>query len=45
MKNIITGISFAFAIPFIVLGFVWNFIAYCFEKGREVCNNFFEYLD
>lgn len=45
MKNIIVAISFIFAIPFLIAGFVWNFIAYCFKKGREVCNNFFEYLE
>ena len=45
MKNVIIAISFVFAVPFLVAGFIWNFAAYCFSKGREVCNTFFEYME
>jgi hypothetical protein len=45
IKVFATGFSFAIAIPFIILGFAWHFISYCFAKGREVCANYFEYLE
>ena len=45
MKILIIAISFIMALPFVIAGFVWNFITYSFNKGKEVCENYFEYLD
>lgn len=45
MRNVAIAISFICAVPFLIIGFLWNFIAYCFNKGREVCNTFFEYME
>lgn len=45
MKNFITAICFVLAIPFLVMGFAWYFITYCFTKGKELCETFFEFLE
>lgn len=45
MKIVAIIISFILALPFVLAGFAWNFITYSFEKGKEVCENYFEYLD
>ncbi len=45
MKTILTLLSFVLAVPFVFMGFFWYFICYGFDKGKEVCVNFFEYLE
>ena len=45
MKILLTILSFIIAIPFMAMGFVWYFICYAFDKGKEVCANLFEYLE
>lgn len=45
MKISLVAFSFVTAVPFVLAGFMWGFIVYCFGKGRELCDNYVQYLD